>query len=54
MRADRDRKKRRKNGDSILLKEAAKIAEKTMDAVMLQLMDEIEKAWIRNGGTVSE
>ena len=55
MRTDRDRKKKqRKSDDPIILKELSKIAEQTMQEVMRQLMDEIDKEWIRQGGTVSK
>ncbi len=57
MNADRDRdkkKKKRKDDDSIILKELSKIAQQTMDAVMMQLIEEIDKEWIRRGGTVSK
>jgi len=54
MRTDRDKKKKRKSDDPIILKEAMKIAEKTMDAVMLQIMEEFEKMWVKHGGTVSK
>ncbi len=57
MNADRDRdkkKKKRKDDDSIILKELSKIAEQTLDVIMLQLLEEIDKEWIRRGGTVSK
>lgn len=54
MRADRNKRKKRRRDDSSVMKEVTKIAEKTMDAVLLQLMDEIEKMWISKGGTVSK
>lgn len=57
MRMDRGKdkkKKKRKNDDPIILKETAKFAEKMMDAVMLQIMEEFEKMWVAHGGTVSK
>jgi len=54
MRADRNKKKKKRRDESIILKEATRIAERTMDAVLLQIMDEIEKMWISKGGTVSK
>lgn len=52
MRADR-KKKKKKEEDPILLKEAEKILEKSIEAAFFQAMATIEKEWIKKGGTVS-
>ena len=45
MNADRKKKKKRKDDDPIILKELSKIAEQTLDAVMMQLMEETAR-WV--------
>ena len=52
MRSDR-KKKKKKDEDPILLKEAEKILEKSIEAAFFQAMGTIEKEWIKKGGTVS-
>ena len=52
MRSER-RKKKKKDEDPILLKEAEKILEKSIEAAFFQAMATIEKEWIKKGGTVS-
>ena len=52
MRSDR-KKKKKKEDEPILQKEAEKILEKSIEAAFFQAMATIEKEWIKKGGTVS-
>ena len=52
MRSDR-KKKKKKEDEPILLKEAERIIEKSLEAAFFQAMATIEKEWIKKGGTVS-
>lgn len=52
MRSER-RKKKKKEEEPILLKEAERILEKSIEAAFFQAMATIEKEWIKKGGTVS-
>ena len=47
------RKKKKKEEEPILLKEAERILEKSIEAAFFQAMATIEKEWIKKGGTVS-
>lgn len=53
MKSDR-KKKKKKEDEPILLKEAEKILEKSIEAAFFQAMATIEKEWIKKGGTVSK
>lgn len=51
----KDKKKKKKNDpEAALVSAAEQILMKSLEAAFFQAMEEVEKAWIKAGGTVSK